>query len=464
MNKFINREDDLRALEKQWRKKSAQFFIIYGKRRVGKTELIKQFIKNKPSVYFYAEKSTSLDLLLRFSRAIGAFFHDTILKERGVERWDALFEYLRNKNEKIVIALDEFPSLIDVDKAIPSIFQRGWDEYLKDSKIFFILCGSSISIMESDVLSYQSPLYGRRTGQLLMHPFGFYDAWEFFPSLDFGEFLKVYSVVGGMPYYLCEFQESKNLMDALKDKILNPRGLLYHEVEFLLREEFREARTYFIILKAIANHRSKFGEISSEAGLQKNILMKYLHVLEDLHVIKKEIPVTEEKPLKSKKGLYKIQDKFVQFWFRYVLPYKSALEIGDAKEVLSVFHQTFDSVLARAYEEIAADILRKNEAQAGSFERMGRWWDKNEEIDLVGVSSNRNEIIFGEVKWTNKNVGMNIYEALKEKARKVQWGHENRKEKYVLFSRSGFTEDLIKTAKKERVLLVQGDKIRNNRT
>jgi len=452
--KFIDREREIRSLNNFWEGSIPQLIVIYGKRRVGKTELIKQFIKEKPHIYFLAQKISEQENLKMLGNLAGEYFDDNILKANGFNNWQMFFEYLKKHIQKrIVIVIDEFPYLAESNKGISSIFQTGWDEYLKETPIYLILCGSSISMMEREVLGYKAPLYGRRTGQILLKPFNFYEASEFFPGLSFEKRLSFFSIVGGNPSYLNKITPEDTLEENLKKHFLSPEAPLYSEVEFILHEELREPRNYFAILKAIAFNKTRVSEIVNETGFEKNFVIKYLSILEDLQIIQKEVPVTEKNPLKSRKGIYKLQDQFFKFWFKYVLPNKSKIEEGRIDLVLENILNDFNILVAENYEKVAQETVMKNEDKFFSIERMGRWWDRNEEIDIVALNEKENKILFGEAKWSNKPVGVNVYKNLRRKAKLVPWGSEDRVEYFCLFSKSGFTEDMKKTAKMENVVL-----------
>jgi|Deesub1362A_J573_1020465.scaffolds.fasta_scaffold02719_7 hypothetical protein len=461
LEKFINRERELRALENFWKSSTSQLVVIYGKRRVGKTELIKKFIEKKPAIYFLADNLPENINLRLLGRIVGEFFNDNFLAETGFKEWYQFFQYLKdNVQKRIVLVIDEFPYLSHANKAISSIFQKGWDEYLSKLPIFLILCGSSISMMESETLAYKAPLYGRRTGQLFIKPFLFSEASQFFSHRSMEDCLRFYTIVGGIPAYLKQLNPNLSPRENIVNEVLSPDKLLYHEVEFILREELREPRNYLSILKAIAFSRNKFSEIVNETGIEKSALHKYLFILEDLQLIEKEVPVTEKNPIRSRKGRYRLQDQFVKFWFTYVFPFKSELELGNTAPVLKKLNESFEILVAQTYEKVAQEILRDYSNEIFPFMRVGRWWDKNEEIDLVALNDETNEILFGEVKWSNKPVGTNIYRDLKKKALLVNWGKTDRKEYFCLFSRSGFSKEMKEIAKKESVFLFEKDKLK----
>ena len=458
--KFIDREKELRALDKFWREDQPQFIVIYGKRRVGKTELIKQFIKDKPRVYFLAQAINEHENLKALGGAVGEAMGDETLSKKGFDTWKEFFSYIRERlKKKMVLAIDEFPYLAEANKGIPSIFQAAWDEHLAHSPLFLILCGSSIGMMEKAVLAYKAPLYGRRTGQILLEPFAFSSAREFYPSLPFERSLELYSIAGGNPSYLNKLDGSISLSKNIEQKILPPESFLFNEIGFILREELREPRNYMTILKAIALGKHKIGEIVNETGLAKGILHKYLFTLEDLYVVHKEVPVTEKIPLKSRKGIYKLRDQFFKFWFKYILPNQGSILAGNQHWVLDKILKDIPVLIAENYESVARELVWRQAEKFFPILKIGRWWDRNEEIDIVALNDEENAALFGEVKWSGRPVGTDIYENLKEKASRVQWGAPGRKEYYCLFSKSGFTPALLNLAGKEKISLFHQDKL-----
>lgn len=451
----------MKALNKKWNSGDSQLFVIYGKRRVGKTELVKQFCKDKPAIYFLADKRNHIDQLKELGRVVGNFFNEDILTRNGFHDWIEFFKYISEKESgPLVIAIDEYPYLVETDAATSSIFQKGWDEYLKKSKVFFILLGSSISMMESETLIHKSPLFGRRTGQILINPMSFANSWKFFPRKKFEQFLKVYSITGGMPLYLLQIDGGETIKENIEKKIFAHTEFLHNEVEFMLKEELREPKNYLAILKAISWGKRKFGEIVNETGLEKNIITKYLSVLEKLRLIEKEIPVTEKNPQKSRKGLYQISDNFFRFWFQFVFPFKSDLEIGRFDYVSDQLAKKFNLLESLVYEKICQELIFDFVKNLFPIERVGRWWDNENEIDVVGISERENKIVFAECKWSSKPVGSDIFRNLEKKSHFVQWGTGKGDKYFVLFSKSGFTPEVKKLAGgRKDIVLVDKNKI-----
>ncbi|CEG11660.1 conserved hypothetical protein [groundwater metagenome] len=439
--KFVNRQEELKSLEDRYRTNKAEFVVIYGRRRVGKTELIAQFCKDKKSIYYIANKTNDFVQMQKIIDRIAGNFNERIPL---IKDWDEFFKYLAEKSEnRLIFVIDEFPYLMMSNKAIPSIFQAGWDEYLGKTKIFLILCGSSISMMEKGVLSYKSPVYGRRTSQLKIEPLTFERAREFFPKAGIEKQIVNYAVLGGIPMYLECFDKS-NAIENIREHLLKKSSPLYEEPLFLMREELREPFSYFLILEALANGGIRMNEISIKTNMEVYKLPKYLNVLQNLGYIKKIYPVTEMTK-KSKNTLYCIADNFLKFWFKFIYPNFDYLEIKQEEKVIEIIERDIDSYVGRAYEKVCMEFLidanRKNLLPFG-FSKIGSWWTrKGDEIDIAALNEETKEILLCECKWTKQQIDLNIIHDLIKKSKLID---ANLTKKFALFSKSGFTEKAIK--------------------
>ncbi len=445
---FINRTSELEHLKSLWQQGRAQCVVLYGKRRVGKTELIKHFLNKNTGIYYLADRRTLSEQLLEFGRVVGNYFEDTILARRGFESWLEAFEYLRDKSKskQFIVAIDEYPYLVETQTDTSSVFQKGWDEYLKDSNVFLILCGSSIAMMESELLAYRSPLYGRTTGRLCIESMSAESSRKFFPGKDFAEFMQFYAITGGMPAYLNAFARYDNVSKAVEELFFDKNGLYYNEVRFMLKQELRTPNIYFAILKAIAWGKTKVSEIANEVGEPVTLINKYLTTLEQLQFVKREVPVLEEKPHKSKSGIYVLSENMTRFWFQYVYAFSSDLEIGNLKQVKQRFKEYSNILEAIAYEEVARQHMRSMQKQLGQLDKVGRYWNRELEVDGIGVNVEDKTIVFMEAKWSKKKVGYSVLNELREKAARVDWKLKQRKEHFVLFGKSGFEDDLVREA------------------
>ena len=461
---FINRHQELAALEQMFQSEIAQFFVLYGRRRVGKTELLLQFCKEKRSIYFLASQLKERDHLRQLTEIARHTINDPLLQSLVFDDWESALIYFaqQTQEERLVLVLDEFQYLCDDNAALPSLIQRFWDLHGKNSKLFLILCGSQVSFMEREVLAERSPLYGRRTGQLRLMPLSYRDSGYFFSEYSAKEKLIAYGVLGGIPAYLNRFAHhspnvsQKTLEQHIKDELLAPHGYLFDEVNFLLRMELREPRTYASILQAIATGATRLNEISQRVGLNPTDVNKYLNVLRELGLVKRETRVTERAPQKSKRGLYKIADNYLKFWFRFVLPNRSLIESGN---IDLVYQQMIVPYLSQYMGDIFEGICRQyirhywQEKLKVGPKRIGGHWESNLEIDILTENVDGSHW-FGECKWWNAPVGKNVLNHLIENATKVpdQW---KRNPRYILFSANGFTDALKQRAEKEGVFLIE---------
>ncbi|HLD57650.1 MAG TPA: ATP-binding protein [archaeon] len=419
---FVDRDYELDFLNKKFRSKEAEFVPIYGRRRVGKTELILEFIKDKPAVYFLSSLIEDKENLKKISELLGDFFNDTALKLNQFSDWGSVFLYLseKAKTKRFIFVIDEFPYLARIKKGISSIFQAGWDQHMKSSNVFLILCGSSIGMMYKEVLAYKAPLYGRRTGQIELKSMLFKDAVEFFPNYSFEDKIRAYALLGGIPAYLKTF-DSKISIDKNIENMLNKSHVLFNEPEILVKEELREPSKYMAILKAIAFGKTKVNEISNYTEIERTTLFKYLNVLEELGFIEKQLPVTEKNPHKSKKGLYFLKDEFFSFWFKFIFPFKSEIEIGEADKVIKKIGEGLNQHIGYGFENICRQIIW--DLKPIGFTKSGRWWDKDKEIDIVCLEEQKKEALFIECKWSSLKEGdaRKVLEGLKEKSKSVDW-------------------------------------------
>lgn len=448
MKRFIDREQEMDTLQNEYNREGSALVVMYGRRRVGKTTLISEFIKDKHALFFLASEESETQNRTVFKEKAADFINSDLLRNADVKSWDVVFKAIMYAPHpsKPVIVLDEFQYLGKSNPAFPSIFQRIWEELLKKRSVMVILCGSLISMMESQTLDYSSPLYGRRTAQIRLKqiPFSYYH--EFFPEKSRRELIEMYAVTGGVPKYIELFSESKDIYSAIQKCVLNRSGYLYDEPHFLLQQEVSEIGSYFSIIKAIAAGNSKLSAISSVLELKATSLTKYLKTLIDLDILEREVPITEENPEKSKKGLYRIKDNYLRFWFAFVYPNMSFIESGHSKIVMDKIRKGLVSNhIGFVYEDVCHEKmwdLNADDAWPFHFTKLGRYWDSQTEIDVAALDPEGHNLILGECKYWKEPVGMRVLRDLEEKSRRVSWQKNERQEWYVLFSASGFTDEL----------------------
>ncbi len=403
MKKFINRKKELQSLENMLESNEPGIIVIYGRRRVGKTRLVLEALKNKNGFYYLATESKNVD---GFSRMVNERFPEFASYKKD---WEVLLEKLDNKID--VLVLDEFPNMISEDKGILSQIQRVLDTRIKHMKL--ALTGSTISTMTSKVLSYKSPLYGRRIGDLNLKPMSFFDAAKFFPNKDITELMEIFGFADGIPFYLEKI--SGNFWEWLDKELRNPGSFIKSEGDFLLKYEFEETSVYKAILEAIAYGKTRRKDISDHIGIRGDI-GSYLKNLMELGFIRREIPVTERRA-RSRNGRYYLNDNFLRFWFRFIHPNVSYIEMGTFRS--DDIKREYSHYMGYTFETIAKQYLVKKVID-GKIERMniGRWWHKDTEIDIVGIGEKK--ALYGEVKWKDNVDPVRIARRLDEKVKKVR--------------------------------------------
>jgi hypothetical protein len=454
---FINRKAELELLARLYESDRAELYVLYGRRRVGKTELLRAFCEDKPHLFFIATLAADAEQLSTFSQQIWAFTHPEIPEGFTFPSWEAAFRALADLPGRPLVILDEFTYLMSGNKAIASILQKVWDERLKNTRVKLVLCGSYIGMIETEVLGYQAPLYGRRTHSTLLEPLDLPSAAQFFPNYSPEEQFLAWALLGGMPYYLRAFSDRQDIFSNIRAHILDAQGgELFNEPRLLLMEELREPRNYFSILRAIAQGNTRLNEIAQASGVgAANTVARYLDLLQQMRLVTRRVPANEHQPEKNKRGLYEIDDHFLRFWFRYVHPNQSSLSLGLADAILEQRIQPdLGHFVAGAFEEASRKHIAWL-ARQGQLpflpERIGAWWERDAEIDILAVSRVEGQALVGECKWSQKPVGTNVLEQLQQKAQALSG--EFAQLHYALFSRSGFTPALEIQARDEGVAL-----------
>lgn len=454
---FVNRERELATLEQSHASGRAELYVLYGRRRVGKTELLRAFCEGKQHVFFVADLSTEANALAEFTRQIGRAALGNEEALGAFASWDAAFTFLvrHAAGERLVVVLDEFTYLIRASAALPSVLQRLWDTTLQQTRLMLVLCGSYVGLMEKHVLAYDAPLYGRRTAQWQLQPLEFGDARRFLPGYGRADQVRAFGVLGGVPLYLRQFDDRRTLLENVEQRVLTLGSFLYDEPRFLLLQELGEPQRYFSLLEAIAGGRTRQNEIAQAAGLTPTSAAFYLDTLRGLGLIEREVPVTETQPHKSRRGMYRLRDHFFRFWFRFVYPNHSLLERGETMPVRQRVAQQLDEFTGLPFERLCRDyVWRLHRAGRLGFTptAIGGWWDEREEIDVVALGDS--QVLLGECKWAARPVGTNVLDELARKAERFRDRTGARDVQYALFGRAGFTPALVERARDEGVMLV----------
>jgi AAA+ ATPase superfamily predicted ATPase len=417
---FKNRKKELKELKEVLKSRKFELLILYGRRRIGKTELILNATKAKKRLYYLATTENNLErfynLCLRHDKDINKLKKD----------FEILFDYLKDNYEVIVI--DEFQNMIKENKDILNLFQSIVDTSLKNSKLKLILLGSSISMITSKVLSYQSPLYGRRTGSINLKAVSFFDIKEFFPKANTEQLLEIFGFADGIPFYLINID--KEFWLWLKEELIKERSFLRDEVDFLVRYEFEDPSTYKLILEAIAQNNTKLNEIKDFIKVKRTDITPYLKNLIEIGLIKRSVPITEN--IKSRKGRYYISDNFLKFWFKYIYPNLSSIE--ERIFSISIIKKDYNNYLSFVFEDVAKEFISRT--KLFNFTKIGKWWHKDKEIDIIALNEHNKKILFCECKWQeNVNAGQ-VAAKLHEKSKAVQWHNKERRESYAIFAKS----------------------------
>jgi len=396
---LVDRKDELQALNSLLDKRRAALVLLYGRRRVGKTRLVREFMKGKRGLYFYVPNAEEKTILAEFSRVVEDEFFEGF---RFVD-FDSFMEYLAKKrSDGAIVTIDEFQRLTNVGGAM-SMLQKYWDEKLSKVRCFLILCGSSIGAIRRVALSGDAPLYGRRTATLKIEPLKYLDLLEWFQKYSAEELVKVYGSFGGTPAYLEHVDEKLTVEENIVEKILSKRSPLHDEPEMLLAEEIRAPQRYMDILSVIASGKNTISQIADATGLGRENITTYLKTLEILDLIERITPVTEPD---ARRGLYKIRDPFFSFWFGFVRPNVRQLELGLEKNVWEGARTDFNGHLGRVFEDVCCEVLvemDKRNMLPVRLEKIGKWWRKETEIDLLGLERKRERVLAVEAKWTELN-------------------------------------------------------------
>ncbi|MCD6477143.1 MAG: ATP-binding protein, partial [Candidatus Aenigmarchaeota archaeon] len=413
---FKNREKELIELKEVLGSEKFELFITYGRRRIGKTELILNATKKKKRIYYLATTENNLE---RFYNV--CLKHDKKIADLKKD-FEVLFDYIKDKYDVVII--DEFQNLIKENENYLNIFQSIVDTKLKNSKLKLFLLGSSVSMMTSKVLSYKSPLYGRRTGSLNLKAVSFFDLIKFFPKSNAKKLIEIFGFADGIPFYLVRIDQ--DFWSWLNKELTKQRTYLKDEVDFLVRYEFDDPSTYKLILEAIAKNNTKLNEIKNFIKVKRTDISPYLKNLIEIGLVKRIVPITEN--IKSRKGRYYISDNFLKFWFKYIYPNLSSIEEGIFN--INIIKKDYDNYLGFIFEDVAKQFIVNKKII--DFQKIGKWWHKDKEIDVIALDNNKKEILLCECKWKSKINALKICKELNEKSKYVQWNNNKRKEYYAI--------------------------------
>ncbi|MBD5493477.1 MAG: ATP-binding protein [Lachnospiraceae bacterium] len=458
---FIGRKSELALLEKMYQKEGFQFLVLYGRRRVGKTSLLCEFAKKYKSIFFSAQEKNDALNLEDFSKTVQKHFSENYFGT--FSDWQTAFQYLgdRASGERLILIIDEFPFIAGENPSIKSILQHTIDHNFKEKNIFLILCGSSVSFMENEIMGYKSPLYGRSTGQLEVLPFDYYDSSLFFEKYSNIDKLLAYGILGGVPCYLNAFSDKISIKKNIAEQIIRTGAFLKDEPQLLLKMELRELSVYNSIFEAIADGASRLNDISLKIHEESQKCSKYINTLRSIKLIERITPSGDDES--SKKSLYKIADNYFSFWYKFIFSNMSYYELLDANEAAEEIAGELPDYMGNIFENICLQYmlrLAKNKKLPFVPYSIGRWWGANpitkkqDDIDILALNKNGDAAIFCECKFRNSAFDMKEYDDL-ICASNIFTKPEKRY--YYLFSKGGYTKAVCERAKEDGTVLVSID-------
>ncbi len=470
---FLCRESELKKLNKRFTGDHLECVIIYGRRRVGKTAIINEFVKDKPVIYFPALKSNSVNNLEALSKAIYKYSNPESNSSISFSSFDSAFSEITRiaKDNRIVFVIDELPFLANADDSILSRLQHLLDHDWADSKLFLILCGSSMSFMEKEVLGENSPLFGRRTAQFKIEPLTYFESAKFYPDLSPEQNALIYGITGGIPHYLRKLDVHRDIKEALLENFFDTSSYLFEEPENLLKQELREPALYNAIISTIASGETRLSDIASKTHLESGACTKYINTLINLEIVSRIQPIVQQS---NRKTLYRITDNLFRFWYRFVPGNMAAISSETIEKIFDTAVWSYlPGYMGLVFESICIQYLLKYaENLPFSISRIGEWWGshrtlkKEVQLDIVGIgakadnSASGNQYIIGSCKYKNEPVGVDELNLIKDYASCFTHGDDECF--YWIFSKAGFTAGLKELEDSGHVKLVSLDDMYND--
>ena len=455
---FYCREEELRLMNRRFEKGRFECIVIYGRRRVGKTALINEFCKGKPTIYFSALNASSQENLEALSKAIYTCNNPNTTASPTYHSYDDALDEITAMatQQRLVFVIDEYPYLAKAEKSFSSRLQHIIDHQWQDSKLYLILCGSSMSFMEYQVLGYESPLYGRRTAQFKIQALTYREMTQFHPELELEDQALLYGITGGIPHYINKLDVEGDLDEAILDNLFSTSSYLFEEPENLLKQELREPAIYNSVITAVAGGASRMNEISTKVGLESSICGKYINILLELGILRKETPITE-KP--GRKTIYMIDDNFFRFWYRFVPKNMSIISAGRMSTVYEqAVKKYYPDYMGLIFEKMCQEYLNRYAKDLPiMLSSIGQWWGtdsaarKEIQIDIVGTAVDGNEFIIGSCKYRNEPIGIDELQLIRSYASVFR---KNGTFYYYIFSKGGFTNSLLEAEKRGEVRLI----------
>ncbi|MBI5226239.1 ATP-binding protein [Candidatus Micrarchaeota archaeon] len=466
---FYNRKSELAFFENRLESESAQLIILEGRRRIGKTELVKRLMETNPNALYLFVNDTEPKLILdEFAAAILQQRKETVRFDTPSQLYAYLAELASRSDQKLLVVFDEFQRFFNVERGFITALQAAWDSKLRHlPNLMLVLCGSSVSLMQKLASVQGAPLYGRNTGERHLSPFRYVDFRQAFPGFTEAERIRAYAIFGGTPHFFTQLKESKSpdFIPAIRRLILEVGAPLREEPRHLFVSEVRRSARYHAILQAIAEGHRTSSEIANHVSsrtarkTRPTSLPSYIDVLsEQLDILERDEPVGG----KEKHGRYKFRDPFFEFWYRFVFPNQEALELGNYPFVEEKILQSLPALEGMVFERICREFLaiHNNRSLAGlplNLTRLGSWWSRKNQnpadapVEIDIVAQNGEDFLVGEVKYRTEPMGASILKTLVEsKSQRLPF---RGRFQFVAFSKSGFTSDCEDYARKTGCIL-----------
>ena len=452
MERFVARSQELERLDRYHQRDRAELLIMFGRRRVGKTRLLTHWITDRKiehALYWVAQPTSAADQLRRFSQAIYRFANPDSpdLATFTFESWDQALEQVAAlaEDKRFTLIIDEFTYLLGRTPELAAVFQNVWDHLLQQRNILLILCGSHLGMMRKQVLAYQSPLYGRASAQFHLQPLPFGVTAAYFPNYSAAERIAIYAIFGGIPAYWRRIDPERSISENIRDELLVPDNLMQAEPRLLLQDFVREPDNYIAMLNAIANGYRTQKEIMRFSGLAQGHVSSYLALLEDSSFVARRTPVTAGP--RSRLGRYHITDPYLRFYYRFLSPYLTQLALGVDAPVLNLIKRhLLDFIGTHTWEEVCREwVLRAGARGKLPFtpDKVGSYWDKSTQIDVMGINRIDKTIILGECKWSPKGAGTAVMEKLVEKTGAAVPKDSHWRVLHIGFARGGWSDGAI---------------------
>ena len=467
---FVGRKKELAFLNGRYRAPKAELIVLYGRRRIGKTELLHQFAKGKQAVFYACNECTDEEQLARFSRRILATGMPAGQYVSTFNDWETALNSLLEipGTGKKLLIIDEFPYMVQGNPAIPSVLQNLWDDVLQRENVMLILCGSSLSFIERELLGEKNPLYGRATGIYRLLPLSFRESREFFPHSSMETQLTYYAILGGIPHYLQQFDDGASIEENIEKQILQRGSVLASEAEFLLHQELRETAVYNVIIEAIAQGCTTLNAVHERTQLDTTKITAYLRNLIELGIVEREFSVLalpRDRTARGR-GLYHLSDAFFRFWYAFCYGNASDIAAGNGDGLYRYqIEPGMQGFVSRAFEQVSLEALRylnQQDSLPFRFTKAGRWWDNvthdidgkkktvPEEIDIVATDAKSSQYLLCECKYRHEGMGLSTLNRLRGKFPLSK--HPGRIY-FALFSFWGFSEELKRQAQEEQITL-----------